>query len=216
MRPFVTRRISYSRAEFLSDMAVHLLGVLLVTAGVPVLIVLAYLFGNGPGSVFGTMLYGFSFAAMIGCSALYNIFPHPEWEWLFKRLDHSAIYLKIAGTVTGFAMIAGQGWILVTALWAAAAMGVSLKLAAPTRYRWVGLALYLGMGWAAGVLGWGIFAALPAPVVSLIVAGGLTYTIGVAFYLWDGLPYHFTIWHIFVLIASLLLYSAVVIAVLQS
>ena len=211
----LARRVGYSRAEYLSDLAVHVAGLLAAIAAVPALIVLAAALDRGDWGITGTSIYGVSLIAMIGCSALYNIFPHPEWEWLFKRLDHAAIYFKIAGTYTAFVLITGQGFMLAAGLWAAALAGISLKLACPFRWRWVGLALYLGMGWAAAVLGWGIFAALPAPVVILVAAGGLLYTVGVFFHLSERLPFHNTIWHVFVLAASFTIYAGVVVAVLS-
>lgn len=206
------KRAGYSRAEYLSDLAVHLTGLATVTAAVPVLIVLAALLDGNTWQITAASIYGASLIAMIGCSALYNIFPHPEWEWLLRRLDHSAIYLKIAGTYTAFVLIAGHGFALAAGLWAAAAAGISLKLVSPARWRGIGLALYLGMGWIAAVLGHGVFASLPSPVVWLIAIGGSLYTLGVIFYLWDRLPHHLTIWHVFVLAASLTIYAGVVVA----
>lgn len=207
------RRISYSRAEYVSDLVVHLTGLLAVAAAVPVLVYLAAPLEEQAGHVTAAMVYGLCFAAMIACSALYNIFPHPDWVWLFKRLDHSAIYLKIAGTYTAFVLIAGQGFVLAAALWAAAATGISLKLIAPHRWRGVSIALYLAMGWSAVVVGWSIFAALPGPVILLVATGGVLYTIGVVFHLCDRLPYHNTIWHVFVLAASFTIYAGVAVAV---
>lgn len=207
------KRVGYSRAEYISDLAVHVTGLLAVTAAIPVLIVLAALLDGDPWQITAAAIYGASLLAMIGCSALYNIFPHPEWEWLFKRLDHSAIYLKIAGTYTAFVLIAGHGFALAAGLWAVAAAGISLKIVSPARWRWIGLTLYLGMGWVAAVLGQGVFAALPAPVIWLIAAGGMLYTLGVVFYLWDRLPHHLTIWHVFVLAASLTIYAGVVLSI---
>ncbi|MBT8418930.1 MAG: hemolysin III family protein [Silicimonas sp.] len=213
MPAVLAKRIAYTRAEYVSDLIVHLTGVVAVAAAVPVLVMLAILLDGTSAQVIATLVYGFGLVAMIGCSAVYNIFPHPEWEWLFRRLDHSAIYLKIAGTYTAFVLIAGHGFALAAGLWAVAAAGISLKMVSPARWRWIGLALYLGMGWVAAVLGHGVFAALPGPVVWLIATGGSLYTLGVVFYLWDRLPHHLTIWHVFVLAASLTIYSGVVIAV---
>ncbi len=214
MQILLARRIGYTRGEYISDLVVHVLGMVLVLACVPTLVALTLVTGQETAPLVGIVLYGLSFAAMILCSAMYNIFPHPEWEWLFKRLDHSAIYLKIAGTFTGFAMLAGQGFVIVGALWAAAAAGISLKMICPFRFRRTSLLLYLGMGWAGGLVAFGIFAVLP-PVTGLLIAGGgLLYTVGVGFYLWQGLPYHLTIWHAFVLVASLMLYAGAVVAVL--
>ena len=209
-------RLKYTRAEYISDAIVHVLGLALVTSAVPVLIVLSVLVGGRTDAVVAASIYGGCFVAMILCSALYNMMPHPDWEWLLKRLDHSAIYLKIAGTFTAFALIAGDHLWLVALLWIVAAAGVGLKLFAPYGFRRIGLALYLGMGWVGGVLGWGVFASLPVPAVALIAAGGGLYTAGVIFYVWDRLPHHMAIWHIFVLLGSLAIYGGMTVSVLAA
>lgn len=207
-------RLSYSRAEYVSDAVVHVLGLLVVAAAVPALIILAVLASGRGDAVLATSIYGACFIAMILSSALYNMIPHPDWEWLLKRLDHSAIYLKIAGTFTALALLVGQHLWLIGVLWVAATAGVSLKLCAPHGFRRIGLALYLGMGWLGAVLGWGVFAALPLWSVVLISAGGGIYTAGVIFYLWDRLPHHMAIWHVFVLVGSISVYGGVTVAVI--
>jgi hemolysin III len=189
---------------------VHVAGLVLVLMAVPVLIVVtAILRGDAP-SVLGVSIYGATMLAMIACSALYNLTPGAARAWLYRRLDHSAIYIKIAGTYTPFTLISGHGLALTAGVWGAAALGVALKLASPDRFRWAALALYLGMGWAGVVAGQALIAALPTPVLVLMVVGGLLYTAGVAFYLWERLPFHITIWHIFVLTATFVFYAAVV------
>jgi hemolysin III len=212
--PFhVTDRPFYSRAERISDAAVHWAGLFAVTGAVPALIVMAMLMRGDTAAVAGTAVYGATLVLMILCSALYNSLGPPGLGWLWRRLDHSAIYLKIAGTYTPFAMITGQGTGLVIGLWGAAAAGVAMKLVSPQRFRWVGLALYLAMGWAGVVAGGDLLAAVPGAVTVLMVVGGLIYTAGVVFYLWDRLRFHNTIWHIFVLAASFVFYAAVVVQV---
>jgi hemolysin III len=207
-------RSDYSRAERLSDAVVHLAGVLVVLAGVPALIVLTATTRPEPPAVLGVAVYGGALAAMILCSAVYNMSRGAGLGWLWRRLDHSAIYVKIAGTYTPFALLTGQGLALTAGLWGVAMVGVALKLLDPQRFRWLSLVLYLGMGWAGVVAGQAMIAALPGEVIALMLAGGITYTLGVAFYLWQGLPYHITIWHVFVLVASLLFYAAVTMLVL--
>ena len=213
MRPRQTKRMGYTRAEYISDVVVHMLGLFTVVAGVPALIVAASLTSETAAPVAASVLYGISFAAMIVASAAYNVFPHPNWEWLLKRLDHSAIYVKIAGTVSAFALLAGKGLLLASGLLAVALVGIALKLRCPFSFRRLSLVLYLGMGWAVAVWGWGVFAALPVGAVVLICIGGALYTLGVVFYLWERLPYHNTIWHVFVLVSSILMYSATLVAV---
>ena len=203
-------RPAYSRAEFVADAVVHVVGLVLVLMAVPVLIVVTALLRGDAPSLVGVSIYGAAMLAMIGCSALYNMTPGAAMAWLYRRLDHSAIYIKIAGTYTPFTLISGHGLALTAAVWAAAALGVALKVASPERFRWLALALYLGMGWAGVVAGQALIAALPTPVLVLMVVGGLLYTAGVAFYLWEKLPFHTTIWHIFVLTATFVFYAAVV------
>ena len=203
----------YSRAEYLSDAAVHVAGLSLAVLAVPALLVTAAVVRGDAPSLVGTSVYGIALILMLACSALFNMVRRPEWSWLLRRLDHSAIYMKIAGTFTPFTLMSGQGLALTFGLWSAAAVGVALKVADPQRFRWPGLALYLGMGWGGAVIGSSMFAALPGPALSLIVAGGLLYTLGVVFYLWDRLPFHNTIWHIFVLVASAAFYGAVAVLI---
>ncbi|MCU0911200.1 MAG: hemolysin III family protein [Rhodobacteraceae bacterium] len=205
----------YSRAEYLSDAVVHVAGLALAAGAVPVLIVLTALLRGDAASVAGVSVYGGALVLMILCSALYNMIPRPDWGWLLRRLDHSAIYLKIAGTYTAFIAVSGQGLGLLLGLWAAALAGVGLKILSPARFRWAALALYLGMGWAGVLAGGAVFGALSAPVVALMAVGGVLYTAGVAFYLWDRLPFHNTIWHVFVLAATGVFYAAVLVAVVE-
>ncbi len=208
-------RPTYSDAERYSDALVHVTGVTLALIGVPALIVVTALWRGDAAAMTGAAIYGASLIAMLLCSALYNMVPRPDWTWLLRRLDHSAIYLKIAGTYTQFALMSGHGLGLVAGLWAAALAGVGLKAFSPARFRWAALALYLGMGWAGVFLGGALLGALGWPVVILMAVGGGLYTVGVAFYLWERLPFHYTIWHGFVLSASLVFYAAVLVQVVS-
>ena len=219
MPPAATPGPRYNRAERISDAVIHVAGLSLVLMAVPVLIVVTALARGDALAMTGVSIYGGALFAMIFCSALYNISQSMDWgaarEWLFKRLDHSAIYVKIAGTYTPFTLLSGQGMALSAVLWGAALAGVALKLICPWRFRWLGLALYLAMGWAGVVAGQSLLAELPLAVVVLMVVGGGLYTGGVVFYLWERLPFHNTIWHGFVLAASLVFYAAVLTHVLS-
>lgn len=209
-------RPAYSRAERMSDAVVHWAGIAAVAGAVPALIVTAAVLRGDAPSVVGASVYGVTLALMILCSAMYNMIARPDWAWLLRRLDHSAIYLKIAGTYTPFALMTGQGLALTATLWGAAAAGVALKLASPARFRWLGLALYLAMGWAGVVAGGDLMAALPGAAVVLMLVGGALYTVGVVFYLWDNLLFHNAIWHVFVLAASVVFYAAVLVTVVAA
>ncbi|MFN4100783.1 MAG: PAQR family membrane homeostasis protein TrhA [Pararhodobacter sp.] len=211
-------RTAYTRAEQVSDAVVHIMGLLLVLMAVPVLIVLTALYRGDAASITGVSVYGGALILMILFSALYNIGETSGWgtakEWLLRRLDHSAIYLKIAGTYTPFTLLSGHGMALTAGVWAAALAGIALKIVSPERYKWLALSLYLGMGWVGVVAGGSLFAHLPGSVLLLMSVGGGLYTLGVVFYLWRGLPFHYTIWHVFVLAASLAFYAAVLLFVL--
>ncbi|GAB1379329.1 PAQR family membrane homeostasis protein TrhA [Pararhodobacter aggregans] len=211
-------RTAYSKAEQVSDAVVHVAGLMLVLMAVPVLIVLTALYRGDAASITGVSVYGGALIAMILFSALYNIGETSGYgtakEWLLRRLDHSAIYLKIAGTYTPFTLLSGHGVALTLGVWGAALAGIALKIVSPERFKWIALALYLGMGWAGVVAGGPLFAALPTAVLVLMAVGGGLYTLGVVFYLWRRLPFHYTIWHVFVLAASFVFYSAVLVFVL--
>jgi hemolysin III len=204
----------YTRAEYVSDAVVHVAGLTLAALAVPALVVTAAVVRGDASALLGTSIYGVALLLMLGCSALYNMVRRPDWAWLLKRLDHSAIYMKIAGTYTPFTLISGQGVALTAGLWGAALLGIALKVTDPQRFRWPGLALYLGMGWGGVVAGGALFAALPVPVVILMGIGGGLYTLGVVFYLWERLPFHNTIWHVFVLTATAVFFAAVTLLVL--
>ncbi len=207
-------RDGYSRAERLSDAVMHLSGLTAAALAVPVLVTLTVVLRGDATAVAASVIYGVTLIAMILCSALYHMVPDGSWTRLLRRLDHSAIYLKIAGTYTPFTLLAGGQGYLLAGLWGAAAAGTGLKMVSPERFRWAALALYLGMGWVGVIAGWGVFSTVSTPVLILIVIGGLTYTAGVAFFLYERLPFHNTIWHGFVLVASMVFYAAVALHVL--
>ncbi|WP_116084549.1 hemolysin III family protein [Tropicimonas sp. IMCC34011] len=210
-------RPAYSRAEQVSDGVVHVIGVAAAVAAVPVLITLTAFWRGDVTAIVGISIYGGTFIAMLLCSALYNMLPAQRWTPVLRGLDHSAIYFKIAGTYTPFTLLSGwPGAYLLGGLWTAAIAGSSLRILAPERFRPVAIGLYLVMGWAGLFGGWALLQTLSPVVLSLIVIGGLIYTTGVVFYLTDRLPFHTTIWHVFVLVASFVFYAAVLTHVAQT
>ncbi|WP_170564373.1 PAQR family membrane homeostasis protein TrhA [Ruegeria atlantica] len=210
MRSFADIRPAYSQAERYSDGVVHIIGIAAAIVAVPFLIALTAQYRTEPVAVLGASIYGFTLLLMLSFSALYNMVESDRWGDLLQRLDHSGIYVKIAGTYTPFIMLSGvQMPGLLIGLWSSATLGSILKMIDPHRFRWFGLALYVGMGWAAVWAGQSLLTDLSQPVVVLMIAGGLVYTAGIAFYLSDWLPFHNTIWHAFVLTGSVLFFLAV-------
>jgi hemolysin III len=199
----------YTRAERLSDAAVHVTGVLSALLAAPVLITLSAVWLGDRGFVIATMVYAFSLIGMLTCSAVYHMLPAPQWKNRLRRIDQSVIYLKIAGTYTPFAVLAGGAGLFLAAIWSAAVAGAAMILFGPEWLRRPSLLLYLAIGWVGVVAGQPLFAGMSQTGFALLLAGGCLYTFGIFFFLWERLPFHNTIWHICVLAATALLYSAI-------
>ena len=133
---------TYSPAERRSDAAIHIAGVASALIAVPTLITLTALWYGDTTIVAAAVIYGLSLLAMLSCSALYNMAQLPEWNAAFRRIDQSAIYLKIAGTYTPLAVLTGAhaGWFL-TGIWGAAIAGISLLHLRRDGPRWPSLVL---------------------------------------------------------------------------
>lgn len=207
---------AYSRAEVISDAAVHLGALGAALAAVPVMIALAAAWQLGAGPITGLTVYGGSLIVMLFCSFLYNHVRCSDCMMRLRALDQSAIFVKIAGTYTPFALISGTGFGLLTAIWSGAAFGVVL---AALRGRGSVLPcaiLCLALGWAIVVGGQNLLATMSLPVVALMLAGGVLYSVGVPFLLAKRLRYHNTIWHGFVVVASVLYFIAIFVHMAQS
>lgn len=204
----------YTRAELLSDAVVHVVGILAALVAFPLLVWLALTRSGDRATVLALMVYGISVLVLLVSSALNNMLRQSAWKPLLSRVDQSAIYVKIAGSYTPFAVLAGtQAGVFLTGLWGAAFFGACLRLSSGARLKWASILLYLSMGWAGAILGGPIVEALSPTAALLILAAGLTYTVGVVFFVWERLPFHNTIWHVFVLAGSCVLYAAVLVEV---
>ncbi len=197
--------------EHFADGIVHLLGVIgsLIAAGS----LLFYAHSNlDDATVPPLIIYCIGLIATFVFSAAYNMTRHPGAKAIFQRLDHSAIFIMIAGTYTPLALIGiGGGWgnFLAISVWLIAALGVFIKLFYCEEARRVSLFLYLGQGWLAIIAIKPMFEALSLYSFSLIAIGGLIYTTGVIFYKRDDWRYNRAIWHAFVLTAASVHYVAV-------
>jgi hemolysin III len=201
----------YTARERLADGCIHAVG---VTASV---LALAALLVVGVKSqttlwIVSLTIYGVALVAMFICSAGYNLIVRPKVKAVFRRLDHAAIFLMIAGTYTPFVLIKmnnGWGYALLAVVWTMAALGIAIKLFAPRYLEGVTTALYLVQGWAVIVAWHPLVSAVPERAALLLMIGGVLYTVGVVFHLWERLPYQNAIWHGFVLTAASVHFAAV-------
>lgn len=202
---------AYARAERIADGVVHGLGVAFAVTGAALLLAQA----EGPRAL-AVGVYALALLATFLASAAYHMTPWDRFRPWLRRVDHAAIFLKIAGTVTPLAVLAGGALshALLALVWAVALGGAVAKIAfwrAPGPW---GLALYIVLGWLALPLLWPLAGTLPAPGLPLIAAGGLLYTGGTVFFAWDSLRFSNAIWHGFVLAASACFFAAIAVGTL--
>ena len=193
----------------------HGVGWVLSVGGLATLVTLAATTG-GALRVVSCAVFGTTLVLLYGASTMYHALPSERAKRVFRVLDHSAIFLLIAGTYTPLALVAlggGWGWSIFGAVWFLATVGVLLNTLAHGRWRWLSITLYLGMGWLVVVAIKPLIAALQPVQLWLVVAGGLAYTFGLAFYALKRLPYAHSVWHVFVLAGSVLHYLAVLFTV---
>lgn len=194
----------------------HGFGALLAVIGLVVLVARAALYGDH-WHVIGCSIFGATLVMMYTASTLYHAIPLARPKRILRVLDHSLIYFLIAGSYTPFTLVTLRGpwgWGLLVFVWALALIGVIFKIYATGRFERISLAIYLLMGWAVTVAIKPLVVALDPGGLALLAAGGLTYTGGVAFYVWERLRYHHAIWHLFVLAGSVLHYFAVLLYVI--
>jgi len=202
---------AYDKNELIADGIVHAVGVMLGIVSIIALVILAAPV-VGAWEFTSILVYGAGLLTVLTVSALYNLWPVSPVKWSLRRFDHSAIYLLIAGTYTPFItqMKANvESSLLLVGVWLTSMIGIALKLKFPGRFDRLSILLYLLLSWS-GVMAYeSVFGALPASTLWLLAIGGILYTIGVLFHLWEGLRFQNAIWHTFVLVAAACHYTAV-------
>ncbi|MEX0311167.1 MAG: hemolysin III family protein [Tateyamaria sp.] len=204
----------YSIRETVADASVHVLG---LSAGITAsaMLLVHVVQTQGVAQIAATSIYtGFAVLALVA-SALYHLLPWDVSRPVFHRIDHAAIYLKIAGTYTPLVVLIGSAfaYVVLAAVWAVALIGAVAKLSFWATGARGSLALYLAMGWASLLLIWPMWQALPVAATALIVLGGGLYTVGTVFFAMKSLRFQNAIWHGFVLAASACFFGAVALGV---
>jgi hemolysin III len=203
----------YTAAEQRADAAVHAIGLALGVLGCAALGLAMWTRAQEFRQVAALGLYGVGLMTMLVCSALYNMTEDGPRKRLYRRLDHAAIFLMIAGTYTPFVLIAlGGTWgvTLLAVVWSGAIVGIAVELLGLRRHDGLSVAVYLLLGWTILPALGPLSAVMSSSGLVLLIAGGLLYSVGAAFHVWSSMPYQNAIWHSFVLAAAGCHYAAVV------
>jgi channel protein, hemolysin III family len=191
--------------EVVANSVTHGLGLVASLIALPVVVQATMARGDTAQTV-GAVVFGLSLVVLYGASTVYHSFAHSRARRLLRLIDHSAIYLLIAGSYTPFALGPLRGWLgttLLVSVWALALLGIVVKSSRGLGKGWLSTALYIGMGWISVVAIRPLIATSEAAGVWWLVAGGLCYTGGVVFYATDKkLRYGHAVWHVFVLAGS--------------
>lgn len=194
--------LGYSLAEEIAHAATHGLGLCISMGGAAALLAVAWR-GDAWHTV-AAAVFAATLVLLYAASTLYHALPAGRAKEVFRRMDHAAIFLLIAGTYTPFALITlrgGWGFGLLATVWTLAVVGIVLATALPRRTRGISVVLCLGMGWLAAIAAGPLSRALPAQAIGLLLGGGIAYTLGVVFFAWRR-PFNHAVWHVFVLAGS--------------
>jgi len=204
----------YTLGEEIANSITHGIGALLSVAGLVVLILAGTLYGNS-FHVACFCIYGISLVLLYLSSTLYHSLTGKVAKQVFKKLDHSAIFLLIAGSYTPLMLIninGVLGWSITLIVWALAITGIVIKCLFIDRYEKVSLFIYIFMGWLCLFAAKEIIMHVPSQSLIFLIVGGILYSGGVIFYVWDNLPYNHGIWHLFVLGGSIFHYFSILIS----
>lgn len=192
---------TYTRGEEMANWLTHGVGAVLSGIGLTVLVVVASVYGDA-WHVVSFSVFGLSLLVLYTASTLYHLSRSERRRWLFRRLDHAAVFLLIAGTYTPFLLtnLRGPwGWTLFGVIWGICGAGAAFKFFCAGRFEVASTLACLCAGWLIVVAAKPLIASVPEPGLWLLLAGGLCYTAGVGFYLWKRLRFHHAFWHAFVL-----------------
>ena len=201
----------YPVKEEIANSITHGIGTALSIAGLVILVVFAATQGD-VWHIVSFSIYGSTLILLYLASTLYHSFPQPRVKRIFKIIDHSSIFLLIAGTYTPFMLTSLRGiwgWSLFGVVWGLAITGIVFKSIFISRFKKVSILVYILMGWLCILVVRQMILHIPYLGLLWLLAGGLFYTLGVIFYAWKNLPYHHAVWHLFVLGGSICHYFSI-------
>jgi len=197
--------VAYTFGEEIANSITHGIGVMMGIAALVVLVTFAGIDGD-VWRVVSFSIFGSTLILVYAVSTLYHGLTSPKAKRIFQVLDHSAIYLLIAGTYTPFTLVnmrGGWGWTVFGLIWGCAVLGVVMKAAFMNRLRVFPMILYVVMGWLVLIAVKPLLAVLPAMGFVWLLIGGLSYTFGLIFFALNRMPYNHAVWHLFVLGGSI-------------
>ncbi len=190
------------KAEEIANTVSHGIGIGLAVAGLTLLIVFASVYGNA-WHIVSFSVFGSSMIILYVASTLFHVTKRPRLKVKLNKLDHSAIYILIAGSYTPLALVSLRGWVgwtIFGLIWTLAVAGIIFKIwFYSSKWKKWSTGLYVAMGWLALVAIVPVIENVPSMSLWFIFAGGLSYTIGVAFYLYSRIPFFHLIFHLFIL-----------------
>ncbi len=193
----------------------HLVGIFFGLIG-GCLLIFASIEHSSLQDIAGLSVYSMGLIGMFSASAGYNFVSRPLIKEILRRIDHAVIFVMIAGSYTPFGLKIGgsTGFLLLSAVWIIAVLGVLAKLFYPRKLDKISIFLYLAQGWCVLFAIGPLIDAVPAHSLNLLLLGGCIYTAGVIFHLLERMPFHNVIWHVFVLAGAILQYAAIYAAII--
>jgi len=205
-------KFGYSFKEEYINTLTHVLGLIISIFGSLFLITYTAINHNEWNYILSTIIFSISLMLMYSSSSLYHGIKNNKLKTIFQKLDRCAIYILIAGSYTPFTLISmylDSGLFLFIFIWSLAIIGILMELFSFKYSFHISMALYPIMGWFV-LFFWGSLSqSLDANGLILIILGGLFYTFGIIFFVWDRFSYNHAIWHVFVLAGSFSHYFAV-------
>jgi len=203
-------------AERMANIVTHAFGAALSVAAIVVLVTIAAAQG-GPTRIVTAAIFSSTLLLTYTSSTLFHYVRTERFRYWFKVCDHASIYALIAGTYTPILLVlmrGGWGWSLFGVLWGLTIVGTALKVFFVDRYEPLSVAVYVAMGWICLVAIKPFMAALPPGAFAWLAVGGVVYTLGVIFFLWEKLRFNHAIWHLFTLAGSACHFFAIMLYVL--